>query len=276
MAQHAHQDNIIAFPQGGSRVNPQVEEGYIRIANELFDAILRADLSKREQKVVLAVLRKTYGYGKKEDDIASVQLADMCGLHPNHVRSTLATLAARRVLNVRKGRYGQLLSINKHYDQWLESSNQNSCSNQPKQLPRPTKLVVSGNQNGTHKRQPQKTTPIINSPSESRRRENATPPCPHQEIIALYHEILPMLPQVKEWTPMRRRYLQARWRESPKRQSLDWWRRYFTYIREECPFLIGQVEQPNRTPFMANLEWLVRPQNLAKVIERHYERRAFA
>ena len=59
---------------------PQLEDGYVRIANELLEAIIRAPLSKRELMIVLAVVRKTYGYGKKTDDISLSQLAQMTGV----------------------------------------------------------------------------------------------------------------------------------------------------------------------------------------------------
>lgn len=48
---------------------PQVEDGYTRIANELFDAILGAQFTAREMSVLMAIIRKTYGFNKKVDDI---------------------------------------------------------------------------------------------------------------------------------------------------------------------------------------------------------------
>lgn len=51
--------------------SPQTEDGYIRIANELLDAILMFPFSKRQLKVVLALIRKIYGFNKKADDLAS-------------------------------------------------------------------------------------------------------------------------------------------------------------------------------------------------------------
>ena len=100
------------------------------------------------------------------------------------------------------------------------------------------------------------------------------PPCPHQKIIDLYHEILPELPKVKAWNETRRRYLQARWREAKERQNLDWWRRFFKYIRES-DFLMGRTIPSNgRPPFRATLEWILRPNNFAKIIEGFYHRKS--
>lgn len=94
--------------------------------------------------------------------------------------------------------------------------------------------------------------------------------CPHDEIIALYHEILPMCPQIRIWSKKRRGYLQQRWRESAKHQTLDWWRGYFQHVKKS-DFLIGKVQAQNgRQPFLADLEWLIRPDNFIKVIEGRY------
>ncbi|RLA93087.1 MAG: hypothetical protein DRG83_21535, partial [Deltaproteobacteria bacterium] len=96
------------------------------------------------------------------------------------------------------------------------------------------------------------------------------PPCPHKEIIELYHEILPELPRVMGWKGTREQYLRTRWREDPQRQDLGWWREFFQKVRES-DFLMGRVPPRNGDrPFMADLEWLVRPNNFLKVLEGRY------
>lgn len=96
------------------------------------------------------------------------------------------------------------------------------------------------------------------------------PPCPQQEVIRLYHELLPMCPPVRDWHETRQGMLRARWRAKPKHQSLDFWRQYFEHV-SGSPFLTGQTEgRGDRPPFCADLEWLVKPTNFAKVIEGKY------
>ena len=102
---------------------------------------------------------------------------------------------------------------------------------------------------------------------EENEEKNKDKDCPHQEIINLYHEILPELPQVKVWNETRQRLLRARWREDPERQNLDWWRQFFEYVRES-DFLMGRVVGKDGSFFQADLEWLIRPNNFVKVIER--------
>lgn len=90
--------------------------------------------------------------------------------------------------------------------------------------------------------------------------------CPHQEIISLYHELLPMCSRIKEWTPTRATQLRARWNEDKIRQNLDWWRNCFEYIAA-CDFLVGKTDKP----FFADLEWITKSKNFTKIREGKYE-----
>lgn len=90
--------------------------------------------------------------------------------------------------------------------------------------------------------------------------------CPHQSIIALYHNTLPMLTHVRDWHEGRQEKLRARWTEDPERQDLGWWEAFFEYVKS-CPYLIGE----NDRGWKPNLEWLVERKNFIKVIEGTYE-----
>ena len=95
------------------------------------------------------------------------------------------------------------------------------------------------------------------------------PPCPHQEIISLYHELLPTCPRMKVWNDERESNLRSRWREDEKRQTLDYWRRLFTHVGKS-DFLMGRAAAQGRRPFLASLDWIVLPSNFAKIIEGKY------
>lgn len=114
------------------------------------------------------------------------------------------------------------------------------------------------------------TTANLSTPNGVEVGSFAAAHCAHQEIIALYHEILPMCPPVRLWNKTRQSYLQARWREDKQRQSLDWWRKFFTHVAKS-KFLTGRATATRDRPtFFASLEWLLRPNNFAKVIEGQY------
>lgn len=99
--------------------------------------------------------------------------------------------------------------------------------------------------------------------------------CPHQQIIDLYHEVLPMGRRVKAWNASRQAKLKARWREDAKRQTLDWWRKFFAYIAES-DFLTGRAHSTDRQPFEIDLEWIVTSASFVKILEGKYEKREAA
>lgn len=104
--------------------------------------------------------------------------------------------------------------------------------------------------------------------------DDGVPACPHEAIVALYHEILPANPRIRVWDGARASHLRARWREDPKRQSLDYWRRFFEYIAQS-PFLTGRTDGKDGRPFLPGLDWMVKAGNFAKIIEgRYHEREA--
>lgn len=91
--------------------------------------------------------------------------------------------------------------------------------------------------------------------------------CPYADIVAAYHEALPELPTVRVLTDARKALIRGRWKEHP---DIDYWRKFFAYVAKSR-FLTGNVPPSgDRPPFMANLEWLVRPTNFTKVIEGNY------
>jgi len=98
--------------------------------------------------------------------------------------------------------------------------------------------------------------------------------CPHNEIINLYHELLPMLPRVGmigsngkkkyDWKGQRRTNLQTRWREDESRQNLDWWAELFKYILDSN-HLTGKSGG-----WKASLGWIVKYANWTKIKEGNY------
>lgn len=106
------------------------------------------------------------------------------------------------------------------------------------------------------------------------------PNCNHQAVIDLYHSCLPTLGRVEVWNSVRQGLLRGRWRDVALRLSeknkpndeaaiLDWWKRFFNHIAKS-DFLMGRVEGAKGHPFAADLEWIIRPTNFAKIIEGRY------
>lgn len=129
---------------------PQLENGFTSIADELLDAIIAFPFSKREYKVVFSVIRKTYGFGKKTDDLTVTQIAKLTGLSRPHTSATIRDLSHKNVLLKRDGKHGYVLGIAKNYRRWkrnIAPSRNRTC---PETGTRPSR-------NGTHNKQPQYT-----------------------------------------------------------------------------------------------------------------------
>lgn len=143
--------------------NPQIEDGYVRIANELFDAILMSRLSGRQLKVLLAILRKTYGFNKKSDEIGLSQLRDMTNLDRSNISGTINELAAMNVIFVSGGHNARVISINKKYQTWklkeedLGVVKTTTVAETTTVVKTTTEGVVKTTNCGLSKQQPQKT-----------------------------------------------------------------------------------------------------------------------
>ncbi len=91
-----------------------LDDGYTRIANELLEAVMAADLTARQLKVVLAVIRKTYGFGKKFDRITNTQIAMMTGIHHTHVCKAKNEMIAMSIIVTN----GHAIGVNKVISEW--------------------------------------------------------------------------------------------------------------------------------------------------------------
>ena len=107
--------------------------------------------------------------------------------------------------------------------------------------------------------------------------ESKIPPCPHQAIIDIYHQTLPELPKVISWNKTREAHLKQRWRElftefecKSTDEALDWFRNDFFQFIKNSKFLTGRTQSKDRRPFLADLEWVIKPTNFTKIIERKY------
>ena len=110
------------------------------------------------------------------------------------------------------------------------------------------------------------------------------PDCPHLDVLALWGEVLPAMPQhlPSQWRGSRADHLRARWRETAaekgwvaQEEGIEHFRRLFAYVGRS-PFLTGRSKpkSADRKPFFIELEWLVNQTNWAKVLEGKYHQEA--
>lgn len=114
--------------------SPQLEDGHTRIANELLEALLLARLTSRQWAIAMALVRKTYGFNKKTDDIGLGQLSDLTGLAKPHVSVAVRELEERKIISREKGIFGHVMGLNKNHAQWIGVERRSS--------PRVTEVVM--------------------------------------------------------------------------------------------------------------------------------------
>jgi phage replication O-like protein O len=99
---------------------PQLEEGHIRIANELWEALCRIRIPGEARQVLDAIIRQTYGWGKKQDTISLLQLSQATGLpKPKIIRARKKLQDMNMISVAQKGNdIAPTYSINKYYNKW--------------------------------------------------------------------------------------------------------------------------------------------------------------
>ena len=105
------------------------------------------------------------------------------------------------------------------------------------------------------------------------------PGCDHKAVIELYHQNLPTMRRVEVWNETRAGYLRQRWREVAAELAqantidandvLNWWGQFFQSV-SKSRFLTGRVNGKDGRAFVADLEWILKPSNFAKIVEGKY------
>lgn len=96
--------------------SPQKENGYVPIANELLERLVKTGLLGSEYQVLFFFIRKTYGFNKKEDKVSLTQFEKGTGVSRPTVVKALKNLVAQNIL-VKSALL--VYKLNKDYDTWL-------------------------------------------------------------------------------------------------------------------------------------------------------------
>ncbi|MDF7382837.1 replication protein [Proteus mirabilis] len=255
-----------------------LEDGYTRIANDLFEAVMCADLTARQLKVVMAIIRKTYGFGKKLDRITNTQIAEMTGIHHTHVCKAKNEMIAMNIIISS----GNKIGINKDFTEWnfnisqvsetlAKSANKTLAktanSHKPSQLN--TKETIT-------KEKKESNTPL--TPHEVKGGESVKPTkrkstqINYDEYLNAYNEeVGDRLPHAVEANEKRK----TRIRKIIKNlatANVDGWRAYVrAFVRMAKPFYFGE----NDTGWTADIDYLLRETTLTGVREGKFADRGF-
>lgn len=91
--------------------NPQVQDGFVKIANELYFAILAVKINLTELKIILVILKLTYGFGRKVFPIKLSEFENLTGIKRQNCWRSIQSLAEKNMITVIPGDYSELKSL---------------------------------------------------------------------------------------------------------------------------------------------------------------------
>jgi len=109
---------FFVFDMQNQKANPQLENGYVRIANELFEAMGKYPFSGAELKILIVIMRLTYGWGLKQNVISFSKLSYLSALDARHTKRVVKRLVLDKVLIKYKQQRNNILGVNKDYISW--------------------------------------------------------------------------------------------------------------------------------------------------------------
>ncbi|HGN1021050.1 TPA: replication protein [Proteus mirabilis] len=257
----------------------RVEDGYTKLANELYEELIGANLTKNQAKVAHAICRKTYGFNKKTDRISDSQLAELTRLPRQKVNKAKNELIAMKVIV----KVGMAIGPNKNLTEWDIPNCHQNCVIVTKTVTKSvTKSVTALSPKQGHtketitKEKKESNTPL--TPHEVKGGESAKPtkrkstPINYDEYLNAYNEeVGDRLPHAVEANEKRK----TRIRKIIKNlatSNVDGWRAYVrAFVRMAKPFYFGE----NDTGWTADIDYLLRETTLTGVREGKFADRGF-
>lgn len=234
------------------------EDGYTRLANMLLEEYSGADLTKRQFKVLLAVLRLTYGWNKTMDRISNSQIAEIAKLPEKRCSEARVELVEMNVLLQR----GRQIGPNKNVSDWrIPQFEGNSPKLEDGKSPKlrdsnplkqgNTKDIIPNTVKTTDTSADADDSPVpqdnqIAQEENPFQQKQKKPALSCEAVLAVYHEVLPEAKAVRLLSDKRRNQIRTFWKKATKitRQldgqpfTLDSWRQYLEYISGNCRWML--------------------------------------
>ncbi|HDR2874362.1 TPA: replication protein [Enterobacter roggenkampii] len=241
------------------------EDGFMRVANELTDSLLMADLTARQLKVMLAIMRKTYGFNKPMDRLTNTQIAAMTGIHHTHICAAKRQLIERKFLIADGVRIG----VNKVVSEWISQDSLTLAKTANKTLAKsangykPTQLNTKDNiQKTINTNTP--LPPKGGCDEVSKPEKRKTVRINYNEYLEAYNEIVgDRLPHAVEANAERQRKLK-KLINSLATKNIDGYRAYVkAFMNAARPFHFGD----NDRGWVATFDYLLQPKVLTAIRE---------
>ena len=228
------------------------------------------------------------------EDLAYRRLLDLYYLHERPLNSGIAAVARQIGMRDHENEVKSVLEEFFHLseDGWIndrankeikhfhskidQASRAGKASAERRMSARSTGVQLTNNQEPITNNQ---LKPSICPPDGELEPPKKLPGCDHKAVIELYHQNLPTMRRVEVWNETRAGYLRQRWREVAAELAqakeidandvLNWWGQFFQSV-SKSRFLTGRVNGKDGRAFVADLEWILKPSNFAKIVEGKY------
>lgn len=99
--------------------NPQTENGFTRLANEILEAMARIKLSPTQYRLLFVIWRYTYGFKRKSHNFSLTFFEQATGCDKRSIQRQLNDLDDKKIIiqEVKNG-VGRIIEFNKNYEAW--------------------------------------------------------------------------------------------------------------------------------------------------------------
>ncbi|EBV0896203.1 DNA replication protein [Salmonella enterica subsp. enterica serovar Agona] len=247
----------------------ELEDGYAKLSNMLLEAYAGADLTKRQFKVLLAILRKTYGWNKPMDRISDSQISEIAKLPVKRCNEAKLELVRMGLIKQQGGMFGP----NKNIDEWRTPQNEGislktgdkTSLNLRESYPSKqgdTKDTIQKTINTNTPLPPEGEDAQVSKP-EKRKADRTD----YQAFLMAYNEeVGELLPHAVALNETRKRRLKKLIPQL-KTPNVEGWRAYVkAFVSQAKPFYFGQ----NDTGWAADIDYLLRDKTLLGVREAKF------
>lgn len=241
-----------------------LDDGYTRIANELLEAFYSSNFTERQFKIIMFVMRKTYGFNKKSDFITNTQIAESIGVHHTHICKSKIDLIDRNVLILD----GRKIGINKNLSEWILAKSAN-VSQISKSLAKSANKTLAESANAHYPNQLNTKDNITKEKKDNNNTVLEATKKPQNKIDfnlvmdAFNDAVEGKFPQVKKLNTARQNAIKKLLKEfdEPTFQNLANY--FYDFVDNSKPFHSGA----NDRNWVADFDYIVRPSTYLKVLE---------
>ncbi len=133
-----------------------MEETFTRFPNFILEQLMSFDLSGREFKIVLAVIRKTYGFHKTAEELSLKTLSKLTGINKGDISTVVNSLMEREIIfEIEKPDFfsGRTITLNENVNKWknkkhtvCKKQTQTVCENTTQTVcKKPTPIYIKEN-----------------------------------------------------------------------------------------------------------------------------------